>query len=121
APLRPPEPVSSENAVSPPPSYAPAPAHTTPAVVQPMPETPKIVARSDAPRPPVSPAAALPASGQSAQGLPPLKLVNSKEVVLEYQLDKVGPSGVGSVELWLTDNDGQSWQRFAEDPDAKVL
>ncbi|HLN28568.1 MAG TPA: hypothetical protein VK395_12570 [Gemmataceae bacterium] len=48
--------------------------------------------------------------------LPPLQITNSTQVTLHYRVDKVGPSGVGSVELYLTQDDGQTWQRFAEDP-----
>jgi hypothetical protein len=49
--------------------------------------------------------------------LPRLHVVKSKQVTLEYTLDKVGPSGVGMVELWLTQDDGQNWRRYAEDPE----
>ncbi|MBI3411223.1 MAG: hypothetical protein HY040_23050 [Planctomycetes bacterium] len=48
--------------------------------------------------------------------LPPLQYVNHPRVVLEYELNKVGPSGVGRVELWYTTNDGQSWELCADDP-----
>jgi hypothetical protein len=40
---------------------------------------------------------------------------------MEYALDRVGPSGVGSVELWMTEDDGKNWQQMAEDPDPKGL
>jgi hypothetical protein len=48
-------------------------------------------------------------------------MVNNPAVVLEYQLDKVGPSGIGSVDLWMTQTDGQTWTRWAEDPEVKGL
>jgi hypothetical protein len=51
--------------------------------------------------------------------LPPLQLVHSKEVTLEYKLEKVGPSGVGKVELYLTEDEGQTWKLYAEDPEPK--
>jgi hypothetical protein len=47
---------------------------------------------------------------------PHVKVINTPEIGLNYALDDVGPSGVSSVELWLT-SDGRSWQRFGEDPD----
>ncbi|HEV3083335.1 MAG TPA: hypothetical protein VGY66_26355 [Gemmataceae bacterium] len=115
--------IPGASGASQPPGYSPPPV-TVPAPVQPAPEPePKVVARSDAPRPPVaSPAAPAASPGEPAHSaLPFPKLVNNPEVVLDYQLDKVGPSGIGSVELWLTPDDGQTWQRFAEDPDAKAL
>lgn len=48
--------------------------------------------------------------------LPPLQYVNYPRVTLEYELSKVGPSGIGKVELWYTTNDGQSWELCADDP-----
>ena len=38
-------------------------------------------------------------------------------MVLEYELRRVGPSGVGKIELWLTRNDGETWEAYAEDRD----
>jgi hypothetical protein len=52
--------------------------------------------------------------------LPALQVVKSKQLTLEYTLDKVGPSGIGSVELWLTQDDGVNWRRYAEDPDVRT-
>src|SRR5262249_54217569 len=78
---------------------------------------------------PPSPAATAPKSTQvpttsprpyaPQQDLPPLQVVNSRMVTLEYQLDKVGHAGVGRVKLYLTDNDGKTWQEYAEDDDPK--
>jgi hypothetical protein len=50
--------------------------------------------------------------------MPELQLVNEPEVVLEYQVSNVGPSGVGKVEVWITKDGGTNWMRFAEDPEA---
>ena len=55
----------------------------------------------------------------SRKPMPEARIVNTKEVTLEYELTKIGPSGVGSVDLWWTRNDGQSWERYADDPEAK--
>jgi hypothetical protein len=106
-----------------PPSVPPAP--TAPAATPPPSEPePKVIARSESPRrspqPPLVPPAA-PAQEGSQATLPVPHLVNNPDVVLNYKLDKVGPSGIGSVELWLTENDGQSWQRWAEYPEVKDL
>jgi hypothetical protein len=46
--------------------------------------------------------------------LPRLQIVNSSKVTLEYQVNKFGPSGVGSVELYVTRDDGQKWERYGE-------
>src|SRR5205814_9232376 len=48
--------------------------------------------------------------------LPTLQYLNSPEVVLEYELTKVGPSGVGAVDIYLTQDDGQAWDHVATDP-----
>lgn len=51
--------------------------------------------------------------------LPQLLYVNNHQVTLEYELKKVGPSGIGGVELWLTKDDGVSWEQYAEDKDVQ--
>jgi len=53
--------------------------------------------------------------------LPVLEYVNHSEVVLDYKLKNVGKSGIGSVELWMTKNDGQTWERYAFEKDVNTL
>jgi hypothetical protein len=120
-----PFPSSTSNAIVNPPSTpmsapasspAPPPVTVPPAAAPREPEA-KVVARSDAaptPRPPMAAAASM---ESTHNGLPIIsRLVSSpRDVVLQYKLNKVGPSGIGSVELYLTDNDGHTWQRYAED------
>jgi hypothetical protein len=86
----------------------------------------KLVATSEAPRPPVAPPPVLQAANNVTlpvvpprRVLPPLQYVNHPEVLLKYALHKVGKSGIGSVELWWTKDDGQSWELYATDPDSK--
>ncbi len=78
----------------------------------------KIVASSVAPAPPAV-AQVTNAAVANQRPLPPLQYVNQPEVTLEYELTRVGPSGVGTIELWWTQNDGQSWELYAVDPEAK--
>jgi hypothetical protein len=52
--------------------------------------------------------------------LPRLQIVNSSKVTLEYQVNKFGPSGVGSVELYVTRDDGQKWERYGEGQNLNV-
>jgi hypothetical protein len=62
-----------------------------------------------------------PGVGRSPRGpLPPLQYVNTTQVTLEYEVARFGPSGVGSVELYLTRDDGTTWQRFASDQELRV-
>ena len=44
-----------------------------------------------------------------------LQLINSNHASLDYQIDDLGPSGVGKVEVWMTRDEGQTWQRLCED------
>jgi len=46
-------------------------------------------------------------AGPAAAG-PPVQMVNSRNLVIDFELKNLGPSGVGAVELWYTRN-GQVW------------
>ena len=46
-------------------------------------------------------------------------VVDTPRFKLNYAVDQVGPSGVGAVELWVTEDGGQSWQRYGEDADRR--
>ncbi|HZU34695.1 MAG TPA: hypothetical protein VFA18_02230, partial [Gemmataceae bacterium] len=46
-----------------------------------------------------------------------LQLINSVHASLDYQIDEVGPSGIGRVEVWYTKDEGQTWQKLCDDPD----
>jgi hypothetical protein len=54
-------------------------------------------------------APALPRAVSGTQ--PPLQMVNRRQITLDYEVAKFGPSGVGSVELYVTRDDGRTWQR----------
>lgn len=45
------------------------------------------------------------------------RMVNSLRFQLNYQVEQVGPSGVGKVEFFITENQGQQWFRYGEDTD----
>jgi hypothetical protein len=51
-------------------------------------------------------------------GAPPVRMVNSKRISLNYRIDDLGPSGVSVIELWYT-QDGRNWQKFGEDNSGK--
>ena len=44
-------------------------------------------------------------------------VINSPQITLDYRVDRVGPSGVGAVDLYLTEDEGRTWRRYAEDTD----
>ncbi len=47
------------------------------------------------------------------------QLLGSTHVTLEYQIEQQGPSGVSKVEVWLTRDEAQTWQRLCEDSDRR--
>ena len=42
---------------------------------------------------------------------PPLQWVNSRQVTLDYEVVDCGPSGLSTVDVYLTTNNGRTWQR----------
>ena len=72
----------------------------------------RLVASSENTRGPAAPSFA----SSSAQG-PPVTFVKDKQISIDYQVDKVGPSGIGKVDLWMTQDDGRTWRWLADDPD----
>jgi hypothetical protein len=47
------------------------------------------------------------------------QLLNTARATVDYRIDQVGPSGVGKVEVWLTADEGHTWQRYGEDADRR--
>lgn len=43
------------------------------------------------------------------------QLINSTEISLAYEASKIGPSGLKAAKLFMTMDDGHSWQELAED------
>src|SRR5262249_33188406 len=41
---------------------------------------------------------------------PNVRMVNSRSLVIEFEVKDMGPSGIGTVELWYT-RDGQTWAK----------
>ncbi len=53
------------------------------------------------------------------QAVTSVRRVNSTTFQIGYELDDVGPSGVSSVELYLSEDDGQKWYHYGVDEDGK--
>jgi hypothetical protein len=53
-------------------------------------------------------------AGHSTTGMaiPGVQLVNSKHLIIAFDVKGTGPSGLGTVELWYTLN-GQTWRKYA--------
>ena len=99
------------NAVPPPGEKIVADSRTPP----PSPVTapaPKAVPTPDAPP---GPGMAPLTTVSAKKPLPPLQYVNQPEVTLEFELSRVGPSGLKSIHLWCTLDDGVTWEEYAID------
>jgi hypothetical protein len=67
---------------------------------------------------PTSPASAPP--GTSPAALPQVQIVNKRQVRLEFEVAKFGPSGLGSVDVYVTLDDGKTWEKSPADPGATL-
>ena len=47
------------------------------------------------------------------------RYVNSRRFQLGYKLEDIGPTGIGAVELFITEDDGRTWWKYGDDPDQK--
>jgi hypothetical protein len=94
------------------PAIPPA-ASPTPAAPTPGPEIPAM---------PAAPAAAVESQSDkitTTTGRGPSaarQFINTTHATLKYQIDQQGPSGISKVEVWMTRDEGQTWQRLCEDP-----
>jgi hypothetical protein len=55
----------------------------------------------------------------SGGALVPLQITNNPQVSLDYEVTKVGHSGIGRVALYLTKDEGRTWELYGEDPHLK--
>jgi hypothetical protein len=77
----------------------------------------QVLATSAQPNPGTLAPSANPAA--SARGvLPPVQIVNKRKVSLDFEVAKFGPSGLGSVDVYVTLDDGQTWERTPADAGA---
>lgn len=57
----------------------------------------------------------------SLQNEPPVssqtRILRSTEFKIGYRVEDVGPSGIGAVELFVTENNGEQWYRYGTDRD----
>jgi hypothetical protein len=50
--------------------------------------------------------------------LPPVQIINKRQVKLDFEVGKFGPSGVGSVDVYVTMDNGQTWEKSEIDRNA---
>jgi hypothetical protein len=109
-------PVNADSGWSPAPPGGTAPAvltRTTPRTNPDATEAPRpqVVAASGNTSPAPG-AAVIPPQPPAPRGpLPPLRMVRKRQITIDYEVTKFGPSGVKSVELYVTRDDGRTWQR----------
>jgi hypothetical protein len=53
--------------------------------------------------------------------LPPLELVNKRQSKIDFQIGKYGPSGLGSVDVFVTTDDGATWTLSPADRNVVTL
>ncbi len=58
-----------------------------------------------------------PEPGVNHVASPRQRMVNTRQFQLGYKVDDVGPSGIGGVELFITQDNGRRWFRYGEDAD----
>lgn len=56
----------------------------------------------------------------SGMGGPDRQLINTRRASIDYRLDKVGPSGISKVDVWIIGDRGSPWQRIATDHDRRT-
>lgn len=111
-----PRPAGEPRPAAPPPSPAPPTATTVP----PGESSVAIAIRpSSAPRAVATPSRAAPTGpNRTPEGIKP-RMVNSRRFQLDYDVDAVGPSGIGQVELWASRDGGYTWTSFGFDEDRR--
>jgi hypothetical protein len=109
-------PTELPDAVSPNPS--PSPGAPLPPVNPPTGTNGGQVLATSAPSAAGSPAAPVNPVGSARGVLPPVQIVNKRKLSLDFEVAKFGPSGLGSVDVYLTLDDGQTWERTPADAGA---
>lgn len=47
------------------------------------------------------------------------RIVRTRNFNIDYRIDDIGPSGLGSVEMYVTQNNGEKWFRYGVDGDRR--
>lgn len=109
-----PLPPEFENAPSP--GSSPNPGFT-PAPAEALPSEEVLPAPLPAPSRDVAPSTGRSPAPQDDLFDAPTRLTNSKRFTLDYDVETVGPEGIAEVELWGTNDGGQTWMKWGTDPD----
>ncbi|HUG92580.1 MAG TPA: hypothetical protein VML55_17200 [Planctomycetaceae bacterium] len=114
------EPIAEQNVRDAPPPISPAgqfirddAASRPPILRDAEPPVPK-PATATAPAPAPAPVAAIHRPVEA-----PRRMVNALGFQIDYSVEGVGASGVGAVELFITENNGQKWFKYGDDEDCQ--
>jgi hypothetical protein len=50
--------------------------------------------------------------------LPPLQIVNKRKAKIDFEVPRAGPSGLGSVDIYITTDEGTTWDKYLAYPNA---
>jgi hypothetical protein len=116
--------VVSAGAITPVAGAAPPPDATPGSPPPPETASPSAALATAAPLPSPSPPAAAPVApsgGMPTRGpLPALQIVNKRQVQLGFNVSRFGPSGLGSVDVYVTTDEGASWEKAPTDPNVTL-
>lgn len=56
---------------------------------------------------------------QSRRPVTKQRVVTTRRFQIGYEVEEVGPSGIGAIELFITENNGRKWWKYGDDPDQK--
>lgn len=104
------------------PIESPLPARTPPSTplastqAQPSLENPPPHAGPGAGAGPVAGGGSMPTRG----ALPSLQIVNKRQVKLGFDVTRFGPSGLGGVDVYVTTDEGATWEKSAGDPNVSL-
>jgi hypothetical protein len=52
--------------------------------------------------------------------LPTLQYINKRQVKLGFNVNKIGPSGLGGVDVYITTDEGATWEKSTADPNVSL-
>jgi hypothetical protein len=59
-------------------------------------------------------------NGPTRGALPALQIVNKRQVKLGFDVTRFGPSGLGSVDVYVTTDEGATWEKSQADPNVTL-
>jgi hypothetical protein len=115
-----PQPIPAAEPQAPAPMAAAQAAVAPPAPMEPPALAPLRSATDPAPRPTIAPPApdfvapANPSAHTPAADAPVIQHVRDKDVAIDFAVDRMGPSGVKKIEIYVTQDEGQHWFKYSE-------